>query len=211
MPAIKVILADDHRVVLEGIKAVLEQTAKDIRVVGTALDGNQVLELARRAPADVYVLDVAMPALNGLETAERLLREDPRAKIIMLSMYDDRPTVEKALRLGVKGYLVKESATEEIAQALRAVWRGELFLSPSIADFEPRAAPRRPAGESLTSKEREIIQLIAEGLGNKQIARRLGISDNTVHVHRHNIALKLDIHKQTELVRYAIKAGIVRL
>jgi len=218
MPIIKVLLADDHALVIEGIKAVLEKKAPDIQVIGEAANGNQVLELAKKTPVDVYVLDISMPMLNGLETAARLLRKDKKRKIIILSMYDDRATIEKALRVGVRGYLIKESVTEDIARAVYAVHRGNSYLSPSISDSlinnmldESRKTPKMSSPGGLTSREMEIIQLIAEGWGNKQIAYKLKISKNTVHVHRHNIAVKLDIHKQTELVRYAIKAGIIKL
>jgi len=203
--------------VREGIKAVLKATAADILVVGEAANGIKVLEMARRTPADIYVLDITMPSLNGLETMARLLRKDKKAKVIMLSMHDDRPTIEKALRAGARGYVIKESAIEDIAAALRAVYRGRRYLSPSTASVELADIIDAPSGDLrqpsavLTSKEREIIQLIAEGFGNKQVARKLNITENTVHVHRHNIAIKLDIHKQTDLVRYAVKEKLVAL
>ena len=214
---IRVIIADDHAIVREGLKAVLHKTADDILVVGEACDGNQALKIARQTPADIYVLDITMPSLNGLETTARLLRKDKKAKVIILSMHDDRPTIEKALRAGARGYLIKASAAEDIARALRAVHRGQYYLSPSVSDAiaTPIDASdgysEMPADGHLTSKEREIIQMIAEGLGNKQVAYKLKISPHTVHVHRHNIALKLDIHKQTDLVRYAIKEGLASL
>ncbi|MBI5242763.1 MAG: response regulator transcription factor [Elusimicrobia bacterium] len=214
---IRVLLADDHSVVREGIKAVLKKTAADILVVAEASNGTAALDLARRTEADIYVLDISMPSLNGLETMARLLHRDKKTKVIMLSMHDDRPTIEKALRAGARGYVIKESAAEDIAPALRAVHRGQRYLSPSASSVELADLIDASSGDlpmpsaGLTSKEREIIQLIAEGLGNKQVARKLGITENTVHVHRHNIAVKLDIHKQTDLVRYAVKERIVAL
>ena len=214
---IKVIVADDHAVVREGIKALLGQNPDDILVIGEAATGKELLAIAQRTPADVYVLDIAMPYLNGLETTARLLRKDKKAKIIMLSMYDDKATIEKALQAGARGYLIKESASEDIARAVHEVYRGKYYLSPSIAitnllsESSEKSRMPKSRSERLTSREIEIIQLIAEGWGNKQIAYKLKISANTVHVHRHNIAVKLDIHKQTDLLRYAIKEGIVRL
>lgn len=214
---IRVFLADDHTVVLEGLKAVLKKTAPDIRVCGEARDGRRALALARRSPADVYVFDISMPVLNGMEAMARLLLEDAGARVIMLSMHDDRPTVEKALRAGAKGYLVKESAAEEIACALRVVHSGQCYLSPSISALlenagasSSRARARKARNFGLTGKETDVVRLIAEGLGNKQIAAKLSISDSTVHVHRRNISRKLDIHKQTDLVRYAIREGLAK-
>ena len=213
---IRVLIADDHSIVIEGLKAVLKETAADILVVGKAANGNQALKMAREIPADIYVLDITMPYLNGLETMTRLLRINKKAKIIILSMHDDAPTIRKAFQAGAWGYLVKESATEDIVRALHTVYRGQYYLSPSVTDVDMADMINVSSGNlemqktDLTSKEREIIQLIAEGSGNKQIAYNLKISINTVKVHRHNIALKLNVHKQTDLVRYAIKEGIVK-
>ncbi|OIO01791.1 MAG: hypothetical protein AUJ51_07725 [Elusimicrobia bacterium CG1_02_56_21] len=216
-PRIRVIIADDHPLVIEGLKAVLKKTAPDIVVCGEAGDGLGALALARRCPADIYVLDISMPGLNGLEAMARLLIKDAKARVIMLSMHDDKPTIEKALRAGAKGYLVKESAAEEIARALRTVHRGQRYLSPSVSAMLEAAWPGRPRKGAkdrdwsrLTGKETEIVRLIALGLGNKQIASRLSISGSTVSVHRRNISRKLDIHKQTDLVRYAIREGLSR-
>ena len=215
---IKVMLADDHALVLEGIKAVLERKANGIVVSCEAPDGKKLLEAARKKPADVYVLDIAMPLLNGIETAARLLRQDKKAKIIFLSMYNDKSSVEKAMKTGAKGYLLKENAADEIVKAVQEVYRGGFYVSAPVSDVIAERMRNKTldrtkleSQDRLTSKEKEIIQLIAEGLPNKQIARELKISENTVHAHRNNIARKLDIHKQTELVRYAIKEKIVKL
>ncbi len=215
--SIKIIIADDHSIVIEGLKAVLKQTAADILVVGDASNGNQVLKIAKETPADIYVLDITMPGLNGLETMARLLRKDKKAKIIILSMHDDTPTITKAFQSGAWGYLVKEGASADIVRALRTVYRGQYYLSPSVRNVEMADMIAASSGNlkiyntGITSREKEIIQLIAEGSGNKQIAYNLKISINTVKVHRQNIALKLNIHKQTDLVRYAIKEGIVKV
>jgi DNA-binding NarL/FixJ family response regulator len=207
---IRVLIADDHAVVIEGLKAVLKRTAPDILVSGEARDGRRALSLARRSPADVYVFDISMPGLNGLEAMEHLLRSEAGARVIMLSMHDDRPTIEKALRAGASGYLVKESAAGEIALALRVVHRGERYLTPSRFAGAP-PVPEKAGGlrwSLLTGKETGVVRLIGEGLGDKQIAAKLSISYSTVQVHRRNIARKLDIHKQTDLVRYAIREGL---
>jgi len=215
---IRVIIADDHAIVLEGLRALLEKKSGDIIISGEASDGKKLLELAQKTPADVYVLDIAMPLLNGMETAARLLRLDKNAKIIFLSMYGDKPTVEKALGAGARGYLLKENAADDIVKAVKEVYRGGYYLSSSLSGFIAASMLNRARNtfkpgkhERLTSKEIEIVQLIAEGMPNKQIARELKISANTVHAHRNNIARKLDIHKQTDLVRYAIKEKIVKL
>ena len=213
---IRVMIADDHAIVREGLRALLEKRVKEMVIVGEASDGKELLELARKKPADVYVLDIAMPGLNGIETAARLLRLDKDARVIYLSMYNDRPTVQKALEAGAHGYLLKENAGEDIAKAIRAVHGGGYYLSAALSGFmldrlhaAPRAGLKGDSSCRLTPKEREIIQLIAEGLADKDISRRLNISGNTVHAHRNNISRKLDIHKQTDLVRYAIKEKIV--
>lgn len=214
---IKVIIADDHSLVVECLKPLLEKNG-DITVTGTAADGKKFLELARRKPADVYLLDIGMPGLNGIDAAARLLRSDKTAKIIFLSMYDDRPTVEKAMKTGAKGYLLKECAADEVLQAVREVHGGGHHLSAALHGYAAETlrnagrAPLKPSGSCpLTSKEREIVQLVAEGLANKQIARELKISANTVHAHRNNIAHKLNIHKQADLVRYALKEKLAKL
>ena len=214
---IKIIIADDHALVIEGIRAVLGKTAWDILIVGEASCGASALKMAQKAPADIYVIDITMPGLNGLETMERLLRKDKKAKTIILSMHDDAATIRKAFSAGARGYLVKESAAEDIVKALRTVYKGQYYLSPAIHNVEMSEMIAASSGDlkmqntGLTSKEKELIQLIAEGSGNKQIAYKLKISINTVKVHRHNISLKLNIHKQTDLVRYAIKEGIVKV
>jgi len=215
---IKIIMADNHAIVMEGIKAVLEKLSKDIAVIGCVSSGKKLLELALKKPADVYVLDIAMPILNGITTAEKLLRQDKNSKIIFMSMYDNESVIEKALRTGAKGYLIKESAVDEIVKAIHAVNKGDYYLSSTISSFMLSKLVNKSNNEfktknydKLTLKEREIIQLLVEGMANKEIARQLVISINTVHTHRNNIARKLNIHKQTELARYAFKENIVQL
>lgn len=214
--SIEVIIADDHAVVRDGIKAVVERIGKDIKIIGEAENGNEVLEMANnKRKADVYVVDISMPILNGIETADRLMKMDPRSKIIILSMHDNRTFVEKALKCGVKGYILKEYATEEIVHAIREVYMGRVFLSPKVSKFIVQVflGKRGNYRQSkkvvdLTKRERQILQLIAEGFTSKEIARQLNLSSNTVRVHRTNIMRKLDIHNQAGLIRFALKEGI---
>lgn len=213
--SIEVMIADDHAVVRDGIKAIVERKGKDIKIIGEASNGKELLKMAENNPADVYVLDIAMPILNGIETTKRLRKIDKKCKIVILSMYDNGSLIDRALKYGVNGYIVKETATEEIIHAIREVYMDEFFLSPRISKFiVKRFLAKRNHSEqdknviNLTGREREILQLIAEGFTNKEIAIELHISLDTVHVHRNNIMRKLDIHKQAGLVRYALKEGI---
>lgn len=212
---IEVILADDHPIVRDGIKAVIERTGKGIKVIGEASTGEEAVEMARAYPADVYILDISMPILNGIEVADRLMKMDPKSRVIILSMHDSKSFVEKALKTGAKGYLLKENATDEVVHAICEVYKGRVYLSPNISKYivqgflgKRRSYKKEEKTVSLTRKEREVLQLIAEGFSNKEIADRLKISLNTTHVHRNNIMQKLNIHKQAGLIRYALKEGI---
>ena len=216
--SIEVVIADDHAVVRDGIKAVVERMAKDIKVIGEGANGNEVLEMAKKRRADVYVIDIAMPILNGIETVDRLMKMDPGSKVIILSMHDNRTFVEKALKYGAMGYVLKENAAEEIVRAIHEVYMGKFFLSPKISrfivnGFFGRRGHYKQYHEvvDLTRRERQILQLIAEGWTGRKIAGQLNLSLNTVHVHRKNIMRKLDIHNQAGLIRYAFKEGISQL
>ena len=216
--SIKVMLADDHAVVRDGIKAIVDRRGKDIIISGEASNGSEVLKIAKNNPADVYVIDISMPILNGLDTTIQLKKMDSRSKIIILSMHDDRSLVEKAFKYGAKGYILKESATEEVIHAIHEVYRGRYYLTPKVSKFivegyldNKSSLFSDKESNSLTKREREILQLIAEGFTNKEIAKHLNISLNTAHIHRNNIMRKLDIHKQADLVRYALKEGISHL
>jgi DNA-binding NarL/FixJ family response regulator len=217
--SIRVIIADDHPVVRDGLRMTIERSDKDIVVVGEASDGMEVLTMARTKPADVFVLDITMPNMNGIETARELLKRSPAAKIIILSLHDTKALVEEALAAGARGYLAKETATRNVVEAVTEVHAGHYFLCPRIAHFvveaglmEKRGSRKRGAAPvALTGQERKVLQLIAEGRSNKEMAARLDVSVNTIHVHRNSVMGKLDIHKQADLVRYAIKAGIAKL
>ena len=213
--AIKVILADDHAIVRDGIKAVITKKGDGIAIIGEASNGNDVLKLSKNNPADVYLLDISMPILNGIETTYRLAKDNPKAKIIILSMHDDRTFVEKALHSGARGYILKESATDEIVFGINEVYLGRYYLTPKISSYLVEDFLEREPGEqhipALSSRERGILQLLAEGLNNKEIAEKLSLSLNTIHVHRNNIMKKLNIHRQADLIKYALKEGIVQL
>jgi DNA-binding NarL/FixJ family response regulator len=216
--SIRVIIADDHPVVRDGLRMTIERNGPDMVVVGEAADGMEVLKTARATPADVFILDITMPNMNGIETARELRRQSPAAKIIILSLHDTKAMVEEALAAGALGYLTKESATRHVVEAISEVQAGRYYLSPQIAHYVVEAGrrgtkaarPRGSAPTALTGRERRVLQLIAEGQSSKDIATTLGLSPNTVHAHRTSVMTKLNIHKDTDLVRYAIKAGIAK-
>ena len=216
--SIRVLIADDHPVVIAGLRATIEKKAEDIKIIGEASNGKEVLEIAINYPADVYILDISMPILNGIETTSRLKKINPRSNIIILSIHDSSAFVEKAFETGAKGYILKESATEDIVYAIRQVYLGKYFLSPSISKIlvngflgRIKCRDRTKSTAILTKKEMDILQLIGEGSTSKEIAKNLNISLNTVQVHRKNIMQKLDIHESANLIRYALKEGISKL
>ena len=214
---IRVLLADDHAVVRDGIKSVIEKMGKGITVVGEATDGRELLKTAKTSPADVYIIDIAMPNLSGMEAMERLLKQNPQARVLILSMYYEKILVERAFKCGARGYLIKESASEEIIRAIREVYQGRYYLSPRISGYlvqgflNPDSRDSGKLESALTSRQREILMLISEGLTEKEIARQLNISVHTVHVHKNNIMEKLDIHTKAGLIKYALKMGMVQL
>jgi len=216
--SIEVIIGDDHNIVREGIKEVIERKAKDIKVIGEASNGNEILNLAKTKPADVYIIDITMPILNGIETTDRLVRMNPKSKIIILSMHNNRNLIEKAFKYGAKGYILKESDVEEVIHAIREVYMNRFFLSSKISKFVVHSFLGKKHSSKavkilgqLTRREREILQLIGEGFDDKEIAIKLNVSLHTAHAHRKSIMRKLDIHKQADLIRYALKEGICKL
>ncbi len=215
---IRIVLADDHVVVRSGVRAVLEQAGMDIEIAAELSNGQELIEYAdKHKDIDVYIVDLSMPVLNGLEAISRMTKKDPDVKIVVLSMYDDRLSVQRSLKAGAKGYLVKISAGDEIAAAVKDVYEGGFYLSKPISTyiiqgFLGKDSPVFKKGMSmLTPKEKAILQLVAEGASSKQIAAHFGLALNTVHVHRNNIMRKLKIHRQADLVRYALKEGIAQL
>lgn len=214
---IRVLLADDHTIVRQGLRALLEIEG-GIEVVGEAANGRQAVDMARELRPDVAVLDIAMPLLNGLEAARRILLEVvPPPKVLILSAHGDDAYIEQVAALGVVGYLVKQTSAHVLATAVKEIQAGKVFYSPSIANrlcSPPKEAPRRSGRArkevvTLTSREREILQRVAEGGANKEVAADLGISVKTVEKHRQSVMNKLDLHDTAGLVRYAIAAGLI--
>ena len=215
--AIEVMLVDDHPIVRQGIKSVLERTP-DIRIVAEAADGRQAVALARRYRPDVVIMDITLPHLNGLEASVQILKQNRNAKILILSMHDNRAFIERALDYGARGYILKDTAADEIVHAIKEVSEGRFFLSAKISSFviqdyifQRKKKMRLRSISILTSREKEILQLIAEGLSNKLIAQQLELALKTVHAHRNNIMQKLDIHNQAQLIRFALKEGLVSI
>ncbi len=214
---IKVLLVDDHAILREGVHALLAREP-DILVVGEAGDGQEALEQVPRLKPDVVIMDIVMPRMNGLE-ATRLIRErHPKSRVLILSMYDDHEYVVQIIQAGASGYVLKRVVTEDLVRAIHEVHAGESFLYPPIAakligDYlEVTKGERRYGpGEPLTAREREVLKLIAEGHTNQEIAEQLGLSRKTVDSHRANAMRKLDLHDVTEVVKYAIRTGLITL
>jgi two-component system NarL family response regulator len=209
---IRIVLADDHRMLREALRAVLEKEP-DIEVVGEAADGHATLQLARKLAPDVVVLDVAMPELSGIDAMSQLASHHPKIRVVALSAYSDRRYVLEMLRAGAAGYVVKAAAGTELLRAIRAVASGRNYLCPEVAgtvidDVKHRDNPASHGLAALGRREREILQLIAEGQRSSAIAKRLFISVATVDTHRRNIMRKLDLHTVAQLTKYAIREGL---
>ena len=216
--SIRVLIADDHPIVRDGLRLSLERGGRDVVVVGEAADGVEVLELAKTCRVDVFILDITMPRLNGLDTARELLKRRRTARIIILSLHDSRALVEESMAIGARGYLTKETASRNVTDAVCEVYAGRFYLSPEITHImverRERDGGKRGVMEpmlALTASERRVLQLIAEGRTAREIAADLGRAIDTVRTHRKNLMAKLGIHKQTDLVRYAVKEGISKL
>jgi DNA-binding NarL/FixJ family response regulator len=210
---LRVLVADDHALVRKGIGALLERL-DGVELVGEAANGREALRLVAERHPDVAFVNISMPELNGLETLSRLAKDQPRTRVVMLSMHADAEYVRRALALGASGYLLKDSELVELDLALRAVARGDVWLSPSVSKVVVEALSRGEAPpepfELLTSRQREILQLVAEGLSTKDIAVRLDLSVKTVEAHRSQLQLRLGVRGVPALVRCAIRLGIVR-
>ncbi len=207
------VIADDHGVVREGIRRLLE-AEDDIEVFSEASDGREVLEAVAKHQPQVVILDITMPKLGGLETLQRLRTAHPGVKVILLSVHSDPPHIQSAVSLGADGYVLKNGRVSELVSAVRAVTKGGSYFSPLVAKeiVEQLRAPERASAEPfsvLSSREREVLQLIAEGLSAKEIASELGISTKTVEAHRTSVMRKLGARKATELVRYALRHGLI--
>jgi DNA-binding NarL/FixJ family response regulator len=214
---ISVLIADDHPLVREGLRFSIERSGRPIQIVYEAADGLEVLQAAKKRSIDIFLLDITMPRLNGLDAARELLSKNRDAKIILLSFNSSRAFVEEAMEVGVRGYLTKETASRNVAEAISEVHAGRFYISPDIAGFMvERAVNRDPKSSGsnkarLSIQERKVLQLIAEGRTAKEIASGLGLAVNTIHAHRKNLMAKIGIHKGTDLVRYALREGIAKL
>jgi DNA-binding NarL/FixJ family response regulator len=213
-PPLRIILADDHTLVRAGIRALLEKLP-GVTVVAEAGDGREVLTLAQAHAPDVVLMDIAMPGLNGLEATMRLVKEFPKVRVIILSMHHNEEYVWRALKAGAAGYLLKKAATAELATALQRVMLGEIYLSKEISTRLPKnfaldgIADRKSPLEELTGRQREILQLIAEGQNTKSIAELLQVSPKTVEYHRMKLMNCLNVHDVPGLVRFALRMGLI--
>lgn len=214
MDNIKIVLADDHQLFRAGLKSILEHES-GFEVVGEALDGHTTLVMVDRCSPDIVLLDISMPGLNGIETLRRLTASGTKTRVVILSMYSDRRFVSESFQAGARGFLLKDSALEELVAGIRAVMKGQVYLSSRIAgilvdDYVSLATGGDSASTSkLTSREREVLQLIAEGHGTKETASRLNISIKTVETHRKRIMDKLGVQSVAELTKYAIREKII--
>jgi two-component system, NarL family, response regulator NreC len=213
--SIRILLADDHTVVRDGLRALLEKQP-DMTVVGEAADGRDSVRLAEEQLPDVVVMDIAMPNMNGIEATRRILAANPRTNVVMLSMHQDESYVLRSLKAGAKGYLLKDSLRSDVIEAIRTVSQGRSFMTRKVSRILQedyiRQMERRGLEDSydlLTDREREILQLVAEGKTNKDVATFLNISLTTVETHRTHILQKLGLHSVPELILYAVRKGII--
>jgi len=212
MEKIKILLVDDHAIMRDGIKALLS-IYDDIEVIGEASAGREAMEMARELNPDVVVMDISMPGMDGLEVTHRLTKRNPRMKVIILTQHDNREYILSTIKVGAAGYIPKKALGSDLVSAIRAIRSGDSFLYPSAArtliDDYRKQAEQPDIYESLTEREREILKLIAEGRTSREIAEALYISQKTVQGHRTKIMEKLDLHNRTELIKYAMRKGLV--
>ena len=208
--AYRILLADDHAIVRDGLKSVLVR--EGFEIAAEASDGREAVELTRKLHPDAVVMDVSMPSLNGIDAAREIHGACPQTKTILLTVHKQSQFILEALRAGVKGYVLKAQASGDLVHAIRAALQGGTYLSPGISDSVVQAALTKEKAERdpLTLREREVLQLIAEGKTNKEISAALAMSVKTVESHRRNLMLKLDIHETASLVRYAIRIGLIQ-
>lgn len=215
MGKLQLLLGDDHTLVRQGLRKLLEEKA-DWQVVAEAGDGREAVQHALALKPQVAILDIGMPLLNGIEATRQIVRRQPETKVLILSMHSDEPYVARALQAGATGYLLKDSAGKDLLRAVAMVAEGKSFFSPAVArlmmdDYVRRVADTKVVDpyESLSEREREIFQLVAEGHSNKDVAEILSISPATVETHRARILQKLDVHNTAELVLYAVRRGVI--
>jgi two-component system response regulator NreC len=218
MSTIKLLLADDHVMVRSALRMLLE-AQEDMTIVGEAENGREAVALAQSLRPDIVLMDVQMPEMNGIEATREIKRGGGETAVLALTMYEDEQYFFEMLKAGASGYIPKRAAPDELVAAIRTVYNGEVFLFPSLAaqlvkdyvDKEADVVKQPPAADVLTKRERQVLILIADGLTNLAVAEKLGISAKTVARHRENMMQKLDIHSRTELVKYAIREGVVDL
>lgn len=208
--AIRVVLADDHVLVRQGLKSLLER--EGFQVVAEASDGQEALRCVQSLKPDIVVMDISMPVLNGLDAARQMRVSSPKAKTILLTQHDEEQYLSEALETGVKGYVLKSQVASDLIQAMRQVSRGEVYLSPGVsgAVMEAYRSKSEKPKDPLTAREKQVLQLIAEGKSTKDVASVLGISVKTAESHRTRLMHKLDIHETASLVLYAVRRGIVQ-
>lgn len=212
----RIVIADDHRIVRQGLRSLVEQE-NDLEVVGMAANGRQALQMTRRLKPNVVIMDISMPDLNGIDATTQIVNEVSGVKIIALSMHSEKQLIDGMLRAGAAGYLLKESAFEELIKAIRIVCTGKKYLSPDVTDIvlrdylNPSIDNSYPTTPDLTLREREVLQLIVEGCATREVANRLNISIKTVESHRSRIMNKLGLHTVAELTKYAVRRGITSL
>jgi DNA-binding NarL/FixJ family response regulator len=207
---IQVILADDHQIVRQGLKVLLER--EGFKIVGEASNGQEAVQLAQKFQPDVAVLDLAMPILNGLDAAREIQRVSPKTKTILLTMHTESHYILEGLQLGAKGFVMKTHASEDLVQAIREAARGRTYLSPEVSETVVQAYQDRTniSPDPLSPRERQVLQLVAEGKTTKEVANLLNISVKTAETHRTRIMEKLNIHETAGLVRYAIRRGVIQ-
>jgi DNA-binding NarL/FixJ family response regulator len=207
---LRIVVVDDHLMLIQGIKKLLEGRS-GVQVVGEAYDGREGVELVKRLKPDIAVVDITMPGLNGLDATRAIAKISPRTKVILLTMHKENPYVTEALDAGVHAYVIKSQTAGDLLRAIDEVAANRVYLSPSIASLVVNAYRHKDGVDTvpLTLREREVLQLIAEGQKTKQIAVRLGISVKTAESHRTRIMKKLDVHDTANLVRYAIRRGLI--
>jgi DNA-binding NarL/FixJ family response regulator len=215
--AIRLLLADDHAVVRSGLRLLLE-SQPDMVIIGEAENGEEAIRRTKELGPDVVLMDIEMPGMNGIEAARQIKAQSPRTAVLALTMYEDDQYFFEMLRAGASGYVPKRAAPDELASAIRAVSRGEVFLHPSLAgrlvqDYLLRrdVESQEPPADELTPREQEVLTLIAQGLSNTEIAEQLVISSKTVDRHRENIMRKLNLHNRVDLVKYALRKGLIDL